>query len=381
MKKHYLLFACILCLTACKIGKTETKEENTTNELQQFVVFNAGDDQVNSYRIPSILCAKDGSLLVFCEARKESWKDKSRTDIVLKRSTDGGKSWSPMQNLTKGTDGAFMDPTPLLDKTNGRIFLFTNFWPSDDHSGKSNRAILVTSDDNGVTWTAPQEVTNKLLPKGFCSMGFGPGNGLQMEGKKYCNRLILPMRVADSEGKNGADVAIYSDDHGKTWKMGQPGSTDDEFQIAEANDDTLYYNARVPGARMIARSTDGGETWTEAVKEPALPGVSKGCQASVLRTGETLYFSGIQGVNETEEYDQRAKLTLYSSKDGGYIWDKGTLLCERAAGYSCMTVLPNGKLAIVFETADTPSFTRKSIEGTNPPKRPADWMRLDVIIY
>ena len=71
-------------------------------EFPKYTVFSAGDDNVNSYRIPSLLTAKDGSLLVFCEARRESWKDKSRTDIVVKRSTDNGRTWSAMQDLTRG---------------------------------------------------------------------------------------------------------------------------------------------------------------------------------------------------------------------------------------------------------------------------------------
>lgn len=104
-------------------------------EFPKYTVFSAGDDNVNSYRIPSLLTAKDGSLLVFCEARRESWKDKSRTDIVVKRSTDNGRTWSAMQDLTQGTTGAYMDPTPLLDSATGRIFLFTTFWPADDHTG------------------------------------------------------------------------------------------------------------------------------------------------------------------------------------------------------------------------------------------------------
>lgn len=148
-------------------------------EFPKYTVFSAGDDNVNSYRIPSLLTAKDGSLLVFCEARRESWKDKSRTDIVVKRSTDNGRTWSAMQDLTQGTTGAYMDPTPLLDSATGRIFLFTTFWPADDHTGTKNRAILLTSDDNGCTWAAPVDVTGTLMPKGSRIYGFGPGAGLQ----------------------------------------------------------------------------------------------------------------------------------------------------------------------------------------------------------
>jgi len=65
------------------------------SDVKQITVFNSGDDGVNTYRIPSIVTAKDGSLLVFAEARYTSWQDKSYTDVVVKRSTDGGLTWSP----------------------------------------------------------------------------------------------------------------------------------------------------------------------------------------------------------------------------------------------------------------------------------------------
>ena len=91
-------------------GGAQTVSQENISGLTKYTVFSAGDNDVNSYRIPSIATAKDGSLLVFCEARRESWQDKSRTDVVVKRSTDNGQTWSSMQDLTKGSSGAYMDP-------------------------------------------------------------------------------------------------------------------------------------------------------------------------------------------------------------------------------------------------------------------------------
>ena len=369
----------ISLLLLCIRGEAQTAREKCCN-FAKYTVFNAGNDSVNSYRIPSVLTAKDGSLLVFCEARRESWKDKSRTDIVMKRSTDGGKTWTTMQDLTQGTTGAYMDPTPVLDAVTGKIFLFTTFWPADDHSGMGNRAILVTSDDNGATWSRVQDVTASIVPENHRIGGFGPGSGLQMKGEKYKNRLILPARVVDIKSNKASDLAFYSDNHGETWTMGQGGDTDDEFQIAESPNDVLIYNARVPNARKVATSTDGGASWSATVIENALPGVSKGCQGSVIGKGNTLYYSGIRGIDETDLYDERAGLALYKSTDSGKTWDKGLLMFDKASGYSCMTFLPDGRMAVIFESADTNGFTRKSVEGTKPPQRPVGWMRLDLII-
>lgn len=383
MRIIYLFCVLIPLFVSCKGGKVEDikgKLNNNVIEFESKTVFNSGEDGVNSYRIPSVVCAQDGSILVFCEARWESWRDKSRTDIVMKRSLDGGKTWSEMLNLTRGEKGAYMDPTPLLDKVTGRIYLFASYWPSNDHSGYSNKAVQMISDDNGMTWSIPEDVTNQLLPQHIYPVGFGPGTGIQMQGNLFQNRLILPMRVISDDKKQSGDVAVYSDDHGRTWKMGKTGSTGNEFQIVESEDNILLYNARVSGARMIARSVDGGNNWSQAIKDGYLPGVSKGCQASIFRVGETIYFSGIQGISETENFDERARLALYKSEDGGYTWNKGDLLYEKAAGYSCLGAMSNGSLVVVFEAADTMGFTRESIRGTNPPKRPTGWMRIDIII-
>lgn len=378
--KNIFLIGSLLLLPFVEGEAQSASQKETSANFTKYTVFSAGDENVNSYRIPSLLTAKDGSLLVFCEARRESWRDKSRTDIVVKRSADNGKTWSVMYNLTQGTSGAYMDPTPLLNSNTGQLFLFATFWPANDHSGATNRAILLTSDDHGQTWSAPADVTASLIPEGRRIHGFGPGAGLQMNGTQFEGRLILPARISDAGGKVAHDVAICSDNQGKTWAVGGNGSNGDEFQIAESPDGMLVYNARVPGARMTAYSSNGGETWSEAVKESALPGVSKGCQASVLGRGEKLYFSGIKGTTETPEYDERARLTLYKSDNGGKSWDNGLVLYEKASGYSCMSFLPDGRMAIIFETADTQAFTRKSLPNVKPLKRPAGWMRLDLIL-
>lgn len=370
MKKIRLFICLLLCTTIFCFGK----DIKTT-------VFNAGDNNINSYRIPSIVTAKDGSLLVFCEARKVSWQDKSPTDIVVKRSTDNGITWSEMKTITKTKSGAFMDPTPVVDYQSGKIMLFSSFWPADNHKGTENKVFMSVSEDNGETWTKPKDVT-RLFPVGKNKKvtGIGPGSGIQMKGEKFKNRLILPLRVLSIDEKRGYDVAAYSDNQGKSWHIGEEMNVSNELQIAESPLDVLVFNARIPNGRMTGISTDGGITWSKAVKDKSLPGVSKGCQGSVLGKDSILYYSGIKGIEATSDYDERAKLSLYKSIDGGVNWREHKLLYEKGAGYSCMTFLPDGRMAVVFEAASTDGFARKSIPGTKPLKRPEGWMRIDVSI-
>lgn len=88
-----------------------------------------------------------------------------------------------MQDLTQGITGAYMDPTPILDSITGRIFLFTTFWPSEDHSGTKNRAILITSDDTGKTWSSPVDVTSTIIPAGYILSVLVPGSRFTDVGK------------------------------------------------------------------------------------------------------------------------------------------------------------------------------------------------------
>jgi sialidase-1 len=361
----------LLCLWICCYSLCVGKETGTT-------LFNAGEKGINSYRIPSIVTTKDGSLLVFCEARKVSWQDKSPTDIVMKRSQDNGKTWSEIQTLTQTQSGAFMDPTPVVDYISGKIMLFTSYWPDDNHTGEKNIVFVITSTDNGKTWSKAKEVGN-LFPIGRNKkiIGFGPGSGLQIKGEKFKNRMILPLRVLDVKEGQKYDVAAYSDNQGKTWKVGTAMAVDNELQIAESPLGVLVYNSRIPNGRMVGRSTDGGVTWRDSKKDPYLPGVSKGCQGSVLGNDSVLFYSGIKGTEASDEFDERAKLTLYKSIDSGLNWREHNLIHEKASGYSCMTFLTDGRIAIVYEAASTDGFTRKSIPGSRPLKRPEGWMKID----
>lgn len=380
MRKRLWMGIAALVLTAGVTGAKSQENLELKSPIERYTVFNAGDDDVNTYRIPSLVVANDGSIIVFGEARRVSWRDKSRTDVVVKRSTDNGKTWSDMTDITKGDTGAYMDPTPLVDKTTGKIYLFCNFWPSDDHSGKGNRSILVTSEDNGKTWSEPQDVTDILLTPDLWSMGFGPGKGYQIEEGKYKGRLIMPMRLATPENPRGFDITLYSDDHGATWTRGNAAEANNEFQIAQATPEILIYNARHANERRVALSLDGGMSWTQERTDTILPGVSHGCQASVYGDGDKLYFCGIDGIPMTDDFDERARLALYRSHDGGATWPESKVLYEPAAGYACIDELPDGRLAIIFEGGDTPGFTRKSVPGTEPPQRPAGWMRLDLLL-
>lgn len=379
----FLMMINLLLFQACK-GKDDLKNTPDTNNKEEIktiipassitkkTVFNAGDAGIYAYRIPSLVTTKNGSLLLFAEARKTSWKDKSPTDVVVKRSTDNGQTWSDMITVFAATgNNAYMDPTSVVDRTTGRIFIFCTLVPSTNQTGPANTAWLATSDDDGVTWSAPRNVTSEIIAPGFYNSGFAPGSGLQMKGNTYKDRLILPVRQSDATRTRNR--AVYSDDHGATWKIGNEASDGGEFQIAESPFNTLINNRRGDGKRYKAKSTNGGVSWGPFAEDVQLRTVAGGCQGSILGVDNVLFYTGPTGGPESETMDNRGNFTIYRSINGGDTWTKQYLLYDKAASYSCITQLNDGRLAIVFETADTPTF----IKATN---RPAGWIRLDVLI-
>lgn len=339
-------------------------------------VFEAGQDGIDSYRIPSIVTTSKGTLLAFCEARKISSTDKTPTDIVVKRSVDNGLTWSEIQFLTNGKKEAYMDPVALVDNVTETIFLFTNCWPSDDHSMKKNVAWVIKSLDDGQSWSEPENITADIIAKGHFMNGFGPGSGTQMQGSKFKNRLILPTRQSD--GKNHRNRIVYSDDHGKTWNIGNPADVGGEYDITEVAPDTLFYTLRAgSGLRKKAWSHDGGVSWSNSIIDRQIKTTSDygGCQSSVLAINGILLLTGPAGGDPDEMHEDRQNLKLYLSIDNGNTWDDNLLLFDKAAGYSNITNLSNGDIAIIFETADTDGFP-KMLPGYRPP----GWMRLDVLV-
>ena len=374
MNKKILLF-CFVLINSFPFLQVNAIE-NVKDSIQKTTVFNAGDDGIDSYRIPSLVTSKKGTLLLFTEARKVSSTDKTPTDIALKRSEDNGKSWSDIQILTNSGNDAFMDPVAVVDKVTGKIFLLTTLWPSDDHSIKGNSAWLITSEDDGITWSQPQNITSEIVAPSHYIGGFGPGSGIQMQGDQFKNRLIVPTRQTD--GKNYKNRTIFSDDHGTTWQIGEIAPDGGEYQIAESPQNRLIYNLRAgKGKRVISESVDGGVTWSKSRIDFRLQSSVDygGCQGSVLGVDNFLFYTGPAGGLGSENNEDRQNLFIYRSSNGGKTWENDFLLYDKSAGYSCITQLNDGRLAIVFETADSEGFPKMT-----PGNRPPGWMRLDVMV-
>ncbi|OHB67628.1 MAG: glycosyl hydrolase [Planctomycetes bacterium RBG_13_60_9] len=360
-------------LVSALCGAAATAGPELDPQLVQ--VFASGTDGYHTYRIPALLVTKNGTLLAFCEGRKNSRSDTGDIDLLVKRSTDGGKNWSRQQVVWDDGANTCGNPCPVVDQTTGVIWLPLTWNHGEDqerqiNSGSSKdtrRAFVTHSDNDGLTWSKPQEITTLVKRPGWRWYATGPGVGIQLERGKWEGRLLLPCDHSDPKPDDPAGYrshVIYSDDHGKTWQLGGIISPAvNECQVVELADGTLMMNmrnyGRVKNTRAVATSTDGGATWSPVRHDPVL--VEPVCQASFLRytrqppaDRNRLLFSN----PAPPEVSPRRDMTIRMSYDEGQTWPVSRVLWAGPAAYSCLAVLPDGEIACFFEAGDKQAYER-----------------------
>ena len=334
--------------------------------FEQQTVFESGRGGYTGYRIPALVVATNGTILAFCEARKNSLLDDGDIDLVLRRSEDGGRTWSPMEILADAGSQWMGSPAPVVDRDTGVVWLmFTQ---------SNTRTMLLSSGDNGKTWGQPVEITKDTKDPSWAWFIPGPGHGIQLRN----GRLLVPSWALLQEPTGSTvSVAIYSDDHGRTWKRGQPltFNASDECQAVELSDGRLYLTLRnhgqesLPGSargqRGYAFSRDGGETWTPVQFDARLPEPKPqyGCQGSVLRWtppgagGKAVVLFANPASTET-----RKDLTVRLSEDDGRTWPVAKIVDDLTdsytdrdwdrAAYSDMAVDPRGDVLLLSEASN-----------------------------
>jgi len=325
-------------------------------------VFVVGQDGVHTYRIPAMTVAPSGALLVFCEARRESIRDASPTDMVLKRSLDAGATWLPLQTLVhgEGTD-AVMNPVAVVDQATRTVFLAccnTNRGTRGEH----RRHLLLHSRDDGLTWSAAEDMGARIAGYDDTFVP-GPGCGIQTRS----GRLIIPgytsPETIDAKGETGfRSRVLYSDDHGQGWSLGRPVAADtNESQIVELADGRLMLNMRQgtgQSCRAVALSTDGGESWGDVTWDRTLNECP--CQASFIRYsdadgggGSRILFANPDNVGERFGVVERRRMTVRISYDEGRTWPVKKLIHAGPSSYSGLVRLANGDVGLVFEGGET----------------------------
>eukprot|EP00401_Gymnodinium_catenatum_P040850 CAMPEP_0117547076 /NCGR_PEP_ID=MMETSP0784-20121206/46934_1 /TAXON_ID=39447 /ORGANISM="" /LENGTH=410 /DNA_ID=CAMNT_0005343963 /DNA_START=133 /DNA_END=1365 /DNA_ORIENTATION=+ len=287
-------------------------------------VFAPGEHNITCYRIPAIVRTERGTLLAFAEARHGGCGDGLVHEIAMRRSTDHGKTWSDSTPFIVGGQSYFVGNPYPISMDSGRVaVVFVNHTGGHGPDLGSGNAV-VFSDDDGVTWSKPMIISGGF-GKAQGSLP-GPGAGVELD----TGRLL----VVSHHNAYVNDYITYSDDAGRTWNtLNRTFPKMDEGTFAGLGGGEVLLNMRhrdEPAlGRGVARSFDGGLTWTNVTFDKTLIGPA--CQGSLAAIGGSVYFSNPASTTD------RSSLTVRRSDDGGRTWTaKLEIQKGVSAGYSSL---------------------------------------------
>nr|DAA35231.1 TPA_inf: sialidase NEU1.1 [Karenia brevis] len=304
-------------------------------------VFGAGEANISCFRIPAIVRTVKGTLLAFAEARHGGCGDGQVHQIAVRRSIDQGKTWSEL-TFAAGSDQLFVgNPYPIAMSGGDVALVFVNHTHGHGADLGSGNGVIFSRDD-GITWSAPLDIS-----QGFgAATGSlpGPGAGIELGAS---HRML----VVSHHGAYVNDYISYSDDRGTTWKtIGQTFPKMDEATLADLGGGSVLLNMRHRAentkGRGVARSQDGGLSWSNITYDSALIGPV--CQGSMAAFNGSVFFSN------PASSSGRDHLTVRRSDDGGHTWTAKLLIQEgRSAGYSSLVqgpVLDDNHGGILYES-------------------------------
>lgn len=340
-----------------------------SGSLVQKELFISGRGGYHTYRIPSIVSTIRGTLLAFCEGRKNSHSDTGDIDLLMRRSLDSGKTWSEPSVIWDNKDNTCGNPCAAVDEETGTVWLLLTWNLGSDHekqiktkTGRDTRRVYVMqSNDDGKTWSKPAEITDSVKAEYWRWYATGPGHGIQLKYGSQKGRLIIPADHSYAEFMSdtvyGAHV-IYSDDHGKTWRYSDPILPGlNENEVVELLDGKLLMNARnhrYRGSRAMAFSTDCGRTWPYVSYQSNLQ--EPQCQASILRYSPNSFSNQDRILFSNPAHDtRRMNLSVKLSYDAAKTWPVSKSLYAGPSAYSCLAVLTDGRIACLYEAGrDSP---------------------------
>ena len=366
MKYRLTLIAVVIGLVLTSCGNAEKskqqKELAFDTIVTRTVLYRPGDYDSRNYRIPAIITAKDGSLVVATDKRKYNDADLPEDiDILINRSTDGGHTWSEPYTLVEGqgVGKGFGDCALVQTHDEGGLLAAfvggCGFWQG--RSENPLRTYIARSYDNGQTWTEPKDITDELygancpdeVSRTWWSAFFASGNGLMTS----TGRIMFVLAVRDTEEWTACNYVVYSDDNGETWNIsGRASQRGDEAKVVELADGRILMSIRHEGERWYNISEDGGLTWrpeTSAWSDL----VATACNGDIIR---------FSSVNEGAERnillhslpgpERRENVTVYASFDEGKTWPVSKCIVPYDAAYSSLCILPDHSIGLYVEESN-----------------------------
>jgi arylsulfatase A-like enzyme len=352
-------------------GQTFKLDAQPSMQRMGVAVRNGGDDGVHTFRIPGLATTNKGTLIGVYDVRRQTGGDlPGDIDVGMSRSIDSGRTWESMKTIMDmGGDPKWRydgigDPAVLVDANTGTIWVAAT-WSHGNRSwlgsgpglkpDETGQLMLVSSEDDGVTWSQPINITSQVKKPEWCFILQGPGKGITMRD----GTIVFAAQYQDppEQKRLPHSTIIYSKDHGKTWHAGT-GAFDDttESQVVEIEPGVLMLNCRYnrKSVRVVMTTRDMGKTWkkhTTSERSLIEPGA---CMASLIDVdqevgkdiGQWLLFSNPDSTRG------RNHLTIKASPDRGLTWPKAhrLLLDEgNSAGYSCMSMIDEKTVGILYE--------------------------------
>lgn len=334
-----------------------------------------GDDGVFEFRIPGLAVTTNGTLIATFDERWDGNADlPANIDVGCMRSTDYGNTWGPMitilnfdKNVAGSSGNGVGDAAVLVDRQTGTIWV-AGLWSFGSHSiagsltgtetNRTGQYVLARSDDDGLTWSAPINIT--AMAKANTNWGCtfqGPGKGLQLRN----GTLVFPSQHTAPGGSAGKVFFIYSGDHGSTWQVSPDVTTNstptmNENEMVELNSGQIMTTMRMSsgggGLRGWSTYTPGTSLSNGGWSPLVLNQPDPVCQGSIVRYSSTLdgaprnrlLFSNPGNNNAPVRINQ----TVRMSEDEGQTWTVSRQI-DALAGYSCIVPLPDGTVGVLYE--------------------------------
>lgn len=379
--------------------------------LEKIGLFEANQDGYALYRIPGIVVTRQGTVLAYCEARRTGKSDWDTIDIMLRRSTDGGKTWSPRQKIADVPGPKTKNPVALAQNlANPDDVTYNNAVAFADRDGSVHmlfcleyaRCFYIKSVDDGVTWSPPVELTatfDMFRPEyDWKVLATGPGHGLQLRS----GRLVVPVWLSTGTGghahRPSVTTSVFSDDHGKTWQRGEiavPNTSEwvfpNETVAVELVDGRVMFNVRsesVNHRRLVTTSPDGATKWSPPRFDDAL--LEPICMASIVRLSSKpdsdknrIVFANPHNLARTDGKEvagksrDRKNVSIKLSYDEGQTWAVNKSLEPGYSAYSDLAVLPDGTILCFYERGrkgDVESKKPTSYAGLTVARFNVEWL-------
>ena len=361
---------------------TTAKVAVTTPEptCESSVPYESGTGGYDTYRIPATVATDKGTVLAFAEGRRDSSADHGSIDTLVRRSSDGGCNWEPVQVVTSGVGENRNNPAVVFDPKTKRVIVLTlvrseKATELQIRSGQAigadgMRVFQQESTDDGETFSEPKEITDQTKEAHWRWNVVGPGHGVVLTKGDHAGRIVFGANhsVPPAEGSTDNPMAdkflaahsIYSDDNGETWQVGFIQENTDgvingnETTAAELADGRVYFNTRNQNGsaevnRAGAFSDDGGKTlvapFTSTESLAQIPVI----EASLLqlRGDDAPLLLSAPSVPTARE-----AMTIFASTDGAKTWSVALKISDAPAAYSDLVQLDDDTIGLLYETGE-----------------------------